>query len=211
MSTLASTFVVSLLYMSLFFTLGLLISTRSDRQRLRLCWRSCWAMLTLVLPGLVVEQGKVLTPSPSRPDFLVERWKIEKDTWVAIREARGELGDDRAAFEVREAALTSARNRRMEALEAEYWSRVLSQAESLKRWLRLLPSGLLIHAMTGLVGTDVEYVSDYKLAQKQVKARFDASIDNPEADPVPATLIPSPREFGERLHAVVIDIALLLG
>ena len=199
---------VALLYMAVFYTLGMLISTLVRQPATSVVVSLLvWAVVTLVLPGLAVELGKVLSPSPSRADVIVERWEIVKEIRETIGKARRDMPDGQGR-EAKIAGLEADRNRRLNALQADYWGGVLSRAETVKTLSRALPSGCLTHALTGLAGTDVRYVSNFRAAQGRLKTAFESMGDS-RPGPVNPTLAIAHRDFAERLDGAVIDIGLL--
>ena len=107
---------------------------------------------------------------------------IVREIRLAVRKVRREMREDKAGREAQEKALKADEKRRVEALESVYWRGVLVQAETVKTLARLLPSGCLTHALTGLAGTDVRYVSDFQSAHGRVKLAYEASIKYPQPE-----------------------------
>ncbi len=172
---------------------------------------------------MAVELGKVLSPAPARTAVNLKKESIVREVRLAVRKVRREMREDKAGKEAQEKALKADEKRRVEALESVYWRGVLVQAETVKTLARLLPSGCLIHALMGLAGTDVRYVSDFQAAHGRVKSAYEASIKHPQPERQYGTGlaethgIVSPtfdiphRNLGERLEGVLLDIGLLAG
>ena len=210
LATFALTLIVALLYMSLFYTLGMWISTLVRQASTSVVVSLLvWALVTLVLPGLVVEFGKVLSPSPARAAVIVNRNSVEKGIRVAIRKSNNELREDRAERTAKASALRADRVRRLEELEDGYWRGVFVQAETVKTLARVVPSGCLTHALTGLAGTDVPFVSEFQAAYKRTISAYAASLRSPQPNTISPTLDISHRDLWERLNGVVLDIGLL--
>ena len=159
----------------------------------------------------MVRSGASAGPSPSQTDVIVEQYEIEKETRVAIRKARQELGRGSEDLRARAAALSADRDRRKQVLETDYWRRVLSQAETVKILSRLLPAGCVTHALTGLTGTDVHYVSEVRAARGRMKAAYEVSGENPQSETINPTLDIVYPNLGDRLTEIAIDIGLLAG
>ena len=157
-------YALSLLYISVFFTLGLMISTltRGPSTALLvslLVW-ICW---TLVVPNLAPVVARLTAPVPGRQIIDFEKLKIEQEgRLLAEREKkRGFTG-------VRLRKIEQEIERDQLSLEAFYQEMVKTQITQSQNLARLSPSASFVFAATRVAGTGVP-LSEYF---QQAQARF---------------------------------------
>ena len=96
-------FLVSMLYVSLFFLIGLFLSTRTDRPSITLMFSMCvWVLFVLIVPNLTVLLVEHASPIQSEEAYKVqarEQWKQYEAEVKDYFEKRGVEGPlDRAQF-----------------------------------------------------------------------------------------------------------------
>ena len=94
---------VSLLYVSLFFLIGLFLSTRTDRPSITLMFSMCvWVLLVLIVPNLtilLVEHASPIQSEDSYKEQARDQWKQYEAEVKDYFEKRGVEGPlDRASF-----------------------------------------------------------------------------------------------------------------
>jgi ABC-type transport system involved in multi-copper enzyme maturation permease subunit len=221
-------FGVTLLYMSVFFTLGMLISAWVRHASTSIVVSLLlWALITLILPGMAVEAGKVLSPSRSSTLVKLEKEKVEREGRLAVRKIRREMQEDKEGRDAQTKKLRVEVQQELKALEADYWRGVLNQVGIVSHLARLFPSGCLTHALTGMAGTDAHLMSGFLIAQSRFKVAYEASISHPQpkhqygTDPktvlpetqntLPTSLDIPFRTTEDRLGSALPDIGILVG
>ena len=96
-------FLVSMLYVSLFFLIGLFLSTRTDRPSITLMFSMCvWVLFVLIVPNLtvlLVEHASPIQPEESYKEQARDQWKQYEAEVKDYFEKRGvEAPLDRASF-----------------------------------------------------------------------------------------------------------------
>ena len=96
-------FLVSLLYVSLFFLIGLFLSTRTDRPSITLMFSMCvWVLFVLIVPNLtvlLVEHTSPIRSEESYKEQARDQWKQYEAEVKDYFEKRGVEGPlDRASF-----------------------------------------------------------------------------------------------------------------
>ena len=96
-------FLVSMLYVSLFFLIGLFLSTRTDRPSITLMFSMCvWVLFVLIVPNLTVLLVEHASPIQSEEPYKEqarEQWKEYETEVKDYFEKRGVEGPlDRASF-----------------------------------------------------------------------------------------------------------------
>lgn len=96
-------FLVSLLYVSLFFLIGLFLSTRTDRPSITLIFSMCiWVLFVLIVPNLtvlLVEHASPIQSEESYKEQARDQWKQYEDEVKAYLKNRGvESSLARASF-----------------------------------------------------------------------------------------------------------------
>jgi ABC-type transport system involved in multi-copper enzyme maturation permease subunit len=220
---------VTLLYMSVFFTLGMLISACVRHASTSIVVSLLlWALITLILPRMAVEAGKVLSPSRSNTFVQLDKETVEREGRLAVRKIRREMREDKKGRDAQSKKLKAEVQQELKALEADYWRGVLIQVGTVSQLARLFPSGCLTHhALTGMAGTDTHLMSGFLIAQSRFKAAYVASISHrqPEHkygtdpnsvlpgthDTLPTSLDIPYRIIEDRLGSALPDIGILAG
>ena len=96
-------FLVSMLYVSLFFLIGLFLSTRTDRPSITLMLSMCvWVLFVLIVPNITVLLVEIASPIQSEEPYKKqarEQWKEYETEVKDYFEKRGVEGPlDRASF-----------------------------------------------------------------------------------------------------------------
>ena len=225
--------VMAVLYMSVFYTLSLLISvlTRRAATSLVLAFLA-WVLLVLVIPNIapIVARFAVTVPSPGV--IAGEREAIRRQVWRGLRsQMRNASGEERQ--NLRDDADTRIAEETRKLLD-DYMRRVDAQVSLSVTLARLSPSASYVYATSALAGSGVEdfsglreYIGRYRqlfldrLAQlrhernlemegitdpNERRAIRDAPID-PDDLPV---FDPGRRPFDDILVSADVDILLLV-
>lgn len=167
----------SLLYVAVFFSLGLLLSTSSAKSStsLILCL-FIWVIWVLAVPNIVPILARYMAGSPSRGALSGERQAIEQDIWPAVRRKMDDVKDEKERNQLWTEAAEEVQ-RKWELALSEYQRRVYRQAALAQVMSRISPSASYVYATTSLAATGVE---DYKLFDgylQTFKDEYDRSVN----------------------------------
>jgi len=173
---------VSLLYISLFFTLGMLISTLTHKAATSLLVSLfVWVCWILVIPNLAPVIAKILSPVPTLQKVEAEKVAVDREVWLRIeRLSRTMLGYGRKAEEMRE-KLVEEGERRKRKLDQFFQDKLRAQIGLSRTLSRLSPSASFTYATTGLAGTGVGLFDRFRQGYERFRSEF--------------------REYGEQLNA----------
>ncbi len=190
-------FGVACLYLSVFFTLGLLVScvTHKSATSLFVCL-FVWVVWILVIPNLAPVLAGVC--KPVTPLEIIEAQKKSIDREIRIRrwrltETSGELSYGTKIKDARE-KLDRERERRKDAWD-KFWMNQCNAQTSMAEVLgRLSPSGCWMYASVGLMDTGRVSYEEFDLARRRLKDDMKAYGDElrktGQASGKPAEIIP---------------------
>ena len=165
-SRFAAIVLVSLLYISCFFTLGLMISVLTHRTATALLFSlMVWIAWILVVPNLAPVVARLAAPVPSRKVIDAEikalgtRYRLVEES---LRN-RGNL-DPKKREELRE-----EKDRRREMLEKFYRDKLSLQVGVSQNLARLSPSATYLFAATRLAGTGPALAEEFAHADQRFK------------------------------------------
>ena len=215
---------VACLYLSVFFTLGLFVSTITHRSAtaLFLCLL-IWVAWILVVPNLAPVIAKIVAPAPSAEKIAAEKRAVEKE--IELKKSRLTLtsGKLRYGEEVK---------KEEERLEQEgdriksRWDRFLEKAvrrqTDLARTIgRISPSACWTYAAVALTGTGPDAYQRFEKAKEQLQEQLrqlhdrgekarDETGKYPEMTPddLPQLQITTP-DFGAAIKSAFNDILIL--
>jgi len=163
---------VSMVYISTFVTLGLLVSTMTDRSSTSLMIAFfAWVVLVLIVPNVVPILARQMIPAPSAGVIAGQQEAIRREEWRGVRQARRNAQTEEARQEIWDQ--TSRRiQERSEAIMRDYTRRV-DQQVTLAAWLsRISPSSNYMYAATDLAGTGIE---DFRALRERIE-RFQRDL-----------------------------------
>ena len=174
---LALVFGVSLLYLSTFFTLGLLVSTLTRRSSTALMFSLfLWIILVLVLPNLTPMVARTLVPVPAEGKMAIERSHREKEVRDAAELTLRPKMPDSEEYEDEVDRLVA---RELEGLDRFRMNRIQAQVRLARACARLSPSSCYLFASSDLAKTGLgsfrryqRYVYQYREAFNQAKRKM---------------------------------------
>ncbi len=143
-------YAVSLLYISAFFTLGLMISTLTHRSATALLVSlMVWISWILVIPNLSPVVAGLLSPAPKRQAIEAEKRVIDEESRLLMETASKRQVVGREDYE----KLQQEAEERKNKLEKFFQDKTHAQINLGKNLARLSPSACSLLAMTHLAGT----------------------------------------------------------
>lgn len=142
---------VSLLYLAVFFSLGLFISTATHRGSTALLLSLLvWIVWILVVPNLAPITARLMAPMPSRQVIDAEQQAIDREAQMlqSAISKRKVYGDREESERIRQDA-----ERRRRKLDQFYNDRMTRQTTLSQGLARLSPSASYLFAVTRLAGT----------------------------------------------------------
>ena len=171
MARLAMLLAMACLYVSVFFSLGLLVSTLTHRATtsLFICLL-VWVVWILVIPNLAPVVARILVPAPSRQKIEAEKSAIQREAWLRINrlEAAGAYQHGQTVKRKREKILAESRRRQRR------WDRFFDEAHRRQTELaetlgRLSPSACWVYSAVALTGTGPESYKRLQQAQERLR------------------------------------------
>ena len=166
------------LYLSVFFTLGLLVSTLTHRSATSLFLSLLvWVVWILVIPNLSPVLAKILIPAPSREKIAAEKRAIDQETWMRIRGLTLTSGKLSYGDEMRKAQenLRAEGEAQKDKLDRHFRDTNRRQTDLAQTIGRLSPSGCWTYASTTMTDTGPENYGCFEDAQatlqKQLRKR----------------------------------------
>ena len=214
---------VSLLYVSLFFALGMMISTLTHRPSTALLVSLfVWICWILVIPNLSPVIAKIAAPVPTLQKINAEKIAVDRETQIRVqRVSRNMLGYGKKAEEMRERIEQKGENRKRK-LDHFYQEKLHTQIELSKNLSRISPSASFTYASTDLANTGVVLFANFKRSVKRYEDAFrewgedwhdkfhdDELPDNWfQMDQIPSlTMVPS--HLDDTIDAALLDILLM--
>ena len=165
---------VSLLYISLFFALGLMISTLTHKASTALLVSLfAWICWILVIPNLTPVFARVLSPVPSTQKIRAEKASIDRETGLRMNRLSASMyffgtKKQEARNKVREEGEHQKRK-----LDQYYRERLQQQIDLSKMLSRLSPSASYTYAATGLASTGVDQYDRFRSAYSRFRSDYD--------------------------------------
>jgi ABC-type transport system involved in multi-copper enzyme maturation permease subunit len=224
--------VLSLLYVSVFFTLGILISTFNHRSSTALMASLfIWVLIVLTVPNVVPILARQIAGIPSLGMLDGQRAAIENEQWRTARERmRGAPSDEERRtihLEIRENIM-----KEWTRIQDEYENKIDRQIELAKMLSRLSPSASFVYAATNVAGTGIAEFRNLAEYTKQHQGSFAEVVDELSREereretqrnveetideaPFDVTRLPEFRPTGDSLarslQGSMLDISLLVG
>ena len=216
---------VSLLYLALFFSFGLMISALTHRASTALLIvLFVWAGWNLVVPNLSPVIARVMAPAPSAPKLKSEKENIRWSVRAQNNRINRTPGLSSAQKQRLKDDFKTKAQRRKQALDQDYQNKTQRQTTVSQMFSRLSPSACFRYAVAELAGTGTGYVQKYREAAirfKQDYTEFDSKIWSQlrdktlsevqiwlRRDKIPTLQIHSP-SLDETLGAIYLDVFLL--
>lgn len=213
MSRILLILVVSLIYIALFCSLGLFISSVSKKpaSAFVLCLL-IWSWVILVYPSLAPEVAALLSPTPTEAEIEYEKGRIFHEYhWIKMR-TRQDLwskGAEQQEIAQRFMELDAGARGRMRKIDEEFENRVGEQVSFCKSLSRVSPYPCFIYSVTGLSRTGMDEIKSFRDLLRRFSDRLQESSSNPDS----LDLVP---EFGQHnpslansLSIMLIDVLLL--
>lgn len=160
-----SVYLVSLLYVSACFTLGLMISTLVHRSAtaLLVCLM-VWVCWILVVPNVAPVTARLLAQVPGRQVIEAEKQAIEREGNLLNQaiSKRKVYGDQQEGERIQQET-----TRRQQKLEAFYQDRMQAQVSLTQNLARISPSASYLFAVTRLAGTGPELGAAFQQARER--------------------------------------------
>lgn len=215
---------VSLLYVSLFFALGMTISTLTHKASTALLvslfvW-GCWV---LIIPNLASVVAKTVSPTPSLQWLAAEKKAVNRETRIRRERVQDEKRGEEAAKKMAEIRQDGESRRRR--LDTFYRDR-RQQIDLSKNLSRLSPSASFTYAVTALASTGTGLYSSFRAAYKRFDDEFHdwagqwyrefrkGDGKHPDKDWLHADALPSMKlvatPIDDAVSSTMTDIVLLL-
>ncbi|MDE0964395.1 MAG: ABC transporter permease subunit [Candidatus Latescibacteria bacterium] len=218
---------VSMLYVSLFSALGMMISTLTHNASTALLVSLfVWISWILVIPNLAPVIAKITSPVPTTQKIQAEKGAVDRETEIRLqRVSRQMLSYGKKAEDMREKIEQEGGNRKKK-LDQFYQDKLNAQIELSKNLSRISPSASFTYATTDLAHTGIGLFTSFKRGYNRFEDEFgtwanewdDTYHDNDEKYPdenwLQADTLPTFKMHHQRLddaiEAALMDILLLL-
>jgi ABC-type transport system involved in multi-copper enzyme maturation permease subunit len=173
LSRLVLMLVVSLLFVSLCFTLGLLISTLTHKSSTSLLVALfVWVIWILVIPNLSPVIAKAVAPVPTLQKINAEKEAVDREIEIRARRiSRTMLSYGEEAKRLQE-ELEQERERRKSRLDDFHSDKLRGQIRISKTISRISPSASFKYAATGLAETGTVLFERFKGAYARFEGEF---------------------------------------
>jgi ABC-type transport system involved in multi-copper enzyme maturation permease subunit len=199
---------VTCLYISVFFTMGLLISSWTHKSSTSLMiGLLVWVIIVLGIPNIAPIISKTMAPVPSAGQMAAEERQIRQEERQQFRRDREQLVQsgsgkrDRRRWHELKAAMEKRVRDRYNAHEEIYDNRLRMQAVLAMGMSRISPSACYLYSSSALMGTGIEdflrlrdyelkgYPEQYRNARKLIEQEID---QNEEKDPMSGDAVTGP-------------------
>ena len=213
----------SLLYISLFFALGMMISTLTEKSSTALLISLfIWVCWVLVIPNLSPVITRSLYHVPNLQKINQEKAAIDHETDLKMRRvSRSMLNYGKKAQELRD-ELQREGERRKKRLDKFYQDKLKRQIEYSKTYSRISPSASYTYITTDLASTGLDLFASFKTGYHRFQKDFRDFGENlddlrdedklPEhwfqEDQIPV-LILRPMNLEDTLDSILTDVLLL--
>lgn len=163
----------SLMYISLFFTLGIFISTITRKSSTALLLGLfIWVIWILVIPNLAPVISRIAVPIPTIQKINAEKEAINKEIEIKQRRiSRTMIGYGKEAEKLKE-DLDEERKKRIGKLDKFYEDKLEGQVNICKILSRISPSASFIYVTTSLTQTGINQFKIFKQASKRFQDEF---------------------------------------
>jgi ABC-type transport system involved in multi-copper enzyme maturation permease subunit len=197
---------LSLLYISVFFAAGVLISTFTKRASTALMASLFfWVLVVLTIPNVVPILARQIVGIPSLGVLSGQKRSIENEQWSKIREKMRTASSDperrRIHTDLRESV-----TKEWERIEEGYEAKIDRQIELAGVLSRISPSACFVYAATNLAGTGIvgfRGLADYT---KRYEGEFREAVREIQRD---AQAQQQTQAVEQRLNAPAFDIQKL--
>jgi ABC-type transport system involved in multi-copper enzyme maturation permease subunit len=164
---------VSLLYIALFSSLGLLISTLTSRSSTALLVALfTWVGWVLVVPNLAPVVARLAAPVPTRQKISAENAAIDQETLLRLQRVRRTLlGYGRRAQQAGE-EIRREGERRKQRVEQFYEEEMQRQVDLGQALSRLSPAASFRYATTELAATGIGFYASFRKSSRRFQDGF---------------------------------------
>jgi ABC-type transport system involved in multi-copper enzyme maturation permease subunit len=164
---------VSLLYVSVFFALGMMISTATHKASTALLVSLfVWVCWILVVPNLAAVAAKFISPVPTPQKVQSEKVAIDRETQIRRdRIEQSNLGYGKRTQQLIEKIEQDAQDRK-ERIDQFYEDKLRGQIDWSQNLSRLSPSASFVYAATDLAGTGVSLYSSFRTGSQRFSQEF---------------------------------------
>ena len=164
---------VSLLYVSVFFGLGMLISTLTHKASTALLVSLfVWICWILVIPNLAPVAARLAVPVPTRQKIEAEKEAVDRETQIGVQRVnRNMLGYGRKAEEMVE-EIEKQGDARKDRIDQYYHGRLRRQVDLSRNLSRASPSASFVLAASDLAGTGVDLFTAFNTAVRRYGEEF---------------------------------------
>ncbi|MCK5558011.1 MAG: ABC transporter permease subunit, partial [Candidatus Hydrogenedentes bacterium] len=169
---------LSLLYISVFFTLGVLISTFNRRSSTALMASLfVWVVIVVTIPNMVPILARQVVGIPSLGMMSERKEAIERERWQSVRRQMRAASSDSARRQIR-SQMREGVSDEVERIQNDYRGRIDAQIELAQVLSRLSPSASFVYAATNLSATGVKDFRDLAAyAEKTYGSQFRSAVD----------------------------------
>ena len=163
-------YLVSLIYISAFFALGIMISvfTHQPSTSLLVCLL-VWIGWILVIPNVAPVIARIAAPVPSLNRVKAEREAIERETHIAIQRQKETMWETGALAEAAEAKIKEQGEQAQHELDKYYQDEVNAQTSLAKNLARISPAASFLLAATRLASTGPVLAKSFQTAKKRFR------------------------------------------
>ena len=218
---------VSLLYVAVFFALGMMISAATHKASTALLVALfAWICWILVVPNLAPVAAKLISPVPTIQKIDAEKAAIDRETNIRMqRIRRNTLGYGKKGEKMWE-ELQKEREDRKTRIDQFYEDKLRSQIDWSRNLSRISPSASFVFAVTDLAGTGVGLFDAFRRGHRRFTDEFrewgwewtSAFRENDDKHPdegwfqlesIPSLRVDEAR-LDDTVDAVLMDVLLLL-
>jgi ABC-type transport system involved in multi-copper enzyme maturation permease subunit len=220
---LAGIVAVSLLYISVYFTLGLAISTLTHRGATALVVSLfAWICWTLVIPNLAPVAARIARPVPSVEKIAAEKLAVDQETELrARRVSQSMLSYGQEGQRVLE-EIQAEGERTKDKLDRFYEDQFQAQIDLSRTLSRISPAASFRYATTEMAQTGIGLFDGYRKAYKRFQQDFSEYGDRLnrkqnnrqleagwfQSDQLPIMKVPQ-AQWGDTLDRIGADLLLL--
>lgn len=163
----------ALVYVSLFFTVGIMISTLTHRAvTAMIIVLFVWAAWVLVIPNIAIVSAKLIAPVPTYNKIESEKNAVDEEINLKIRAiGKTMLNYGSEAKKIKE-TLEQERQRRCQDLDEFYASKVAAQNRLCLLFSRLSPFAAFSYLSAALADTGIDLYRQYWVADKRFQDDF---------------------------------------
>ncbi len=165
--------IVSLLYVSVFFTLGMMISVLTHKASTALLVSLCvWICWILVIPNLAPVAARLIAPVPTIQKINAEKSAAQRETQIRLQRVRRNMvGYGKEAERMTE-QIEKEGEQQENKIDQFYEERLRRQIDLSRNLSRLSPSASFIFAASDLAGTGVGLFTSFRLAYGRYAKEF---------------------------------------